>query len=116
MSRLNWYNTLAEFEEAKNSLQYPSVCWIASEKMAYATPKKIIPDESQKEYDLWLIDAGATKIAVVKEIKAITDLGLKESVELVNNCPKLVKAGINMEEGEEYKKRIEAAGGKAELR
>ena len=46
MSRLNWYNTLAEFEEAKNSLQYPSVCWIASEKMAYATPKKIIPDES----------------------------------------------------------------------
>ena len=78
--------------------------------------KKIIPGESQKEYDLWLIDAGATKIAVIKEIKAITGLGLKESKDLVDNCPKPVKEGISREEGEEYKKRIEAAGGKAELR
>ena len=65
---------------------------------------------------MWLIDAGATKIAVNKEIKAITGLGLKESKDLVDNCPKPVKESISREEGEEYKNRIEAAGGKAELR
>ena len=65
---------------------------------------------------MWLIDAGATKIAVIKEIKAIAGLGLKESKDLVDNCPKLVKESISREEGEEYKNRIEAAGGKAELR
>jgi len=63
-----------------------------------------------------LADSGANKIAVIKEIRAVTTLGLKEAKDLVESAPKPVKEGATKQEAEEIKKKIEAAGGKVELK
>lgn len=70
----------------------------------------------QTEFTLVLADAGAKKINVIKEIRAITGLGLKEAKELVESAPKNVKEGIEKAEAEELKKKLEAAGAKVELK
>ena len=68
------------------------------------------------EFTVVLAAAGANKIAVIKEIRAITGLGLKESKDLVEGAPKTVKEGATKEEAEEIKKKLEAAGAKVELK
>ena len=73
-------------------------------------------EEEQTSFTVNLTGAGANKIAVIKEIRAITELGLKEAKELVDSAPKPVKENIPKEEAEEIKKKIEAAGGTAELK
>ena len=72
--------------------------------------------EEKSEYDVELTDAGSQKIAVIKAIKGVTGLGLKEAKELVDGAPKIVKEKMPKEEAEELKKQIEEAGGKAELK
>jgi large subunit ribosomal protein L7/L12 len=72
--------------------------------------------EEQTEFDVILTGDGGKKIQVIKEVRAITGLGLTEAKALVEGAPKAVKEGINKAEAEEIKKKIEAAGGTVELK
>jgi len=72
--------------------------------------------EEKTEFNVVLTDAGANKIGVIKEVRAITGLGLKEAKDLVEGAPKPVKEGVNKAEAEEIKKKLEAAGAKVELK
>ena len=70
----------------------------------------------QDEFDVVLEAAGDKKINVIKEVRALTSLGLKEAKDLVEAAPKAVKEGVNKEEGEKLKAQLEKAGAKAELK
>ena len=72
--------------------------------------------EEQDAFDVVLVDFGGNKIAVIKEVRGITGLGLKEAKELVEGAPKPVKEGVPKEEAEELQKKLEAAGAKVELK
>ena len=72
--------------------------------------------EEQTEFDVILISQGDKKIQVIKEVRAITGLGLKEAKELVESAPKAIKEGIAKDEAEEIKKKIEEAGGQADVK
>jgi len=72
--------------------------------------------EEKTSFTVMLTGAGANKIAVIKEIRAITELGLKEAKELVDSAPKPVKENIAKEDAEEIKKKLEAAGASVELK
>ena len=72
--------------------------------------------EAQTEFTVVLLAAGANKIGAIKEVRAITGLGLKEAKDLVEGAPKAVKEGINKAEAEEIKKKLEAAGASVELK
>ena len=72
--------------------------------------------EEKTEFDVILADAGANKIAVIKEVRTITGLGLKEAKDLVDGAPKEIKKGVAKEEAENMKKTLEAAGAKVELK
>ena len=74
------------------------------------------PVEEQTEFNVMLIDAGANKINVIKEVRAITGLGLKEAKDLVEGAPKAVKEGVGKDEAEKVKKQLEGAGAKVELK
>ncbi len=73
------------------------------------------PAEEKTEFNVILKEAGANKIGVIKEVRAITGLGLKEAKDLVEGAPKPVKEGANKAEAEDIKKKLEAAGAKVEL-
>ena len=72
--------------------------------------------EEPTAFDVILVGAGANKIQVIKEIRAVTNLGLKEAKELVESAPKPVKTGIKKEEAEEIKKKLEAVGAQVQLK
>ena len=72
--------------------------------------------EEKTEFDVELTDFGGNKIAVIKEVRGITGLGLKEAKDLVEGLPNPVKEGVPKEEAEEILKKLEAAGAKAELK
>ena len=72
--------------------------------------------EEKTEFDVVLADAGANKINVIKEVRAITSLGLKEAKDLVEGAPKTVKEGVSKDEAAELKKKLEAAGAKVEIK
>jgi len=72
--------------------------------------------EEKTEFDVVLTTAGDKKIAVIKEVRAITGLGLKEAKELVDSAPKAVKEGIAKEEAEKIKAQLEEAGAQVELK
>ncbi len=72
--------------------------------------------EEQTEFDVILADAGAKKINVIKEVRGITGLGLKEAKDLVEAAPKAVKEGVSKGEAEELKAKLEEAGAKVELK
>jgi large subunit ribosomal protein L7/L12 len=74
------------------------------------------PAEEQSEFTVVLADAGANKIGVIKEVRAITGLGLKEAKDLVEAAPKPVKEGASKADAEEIKKKLEAAGAKVQLK
>ena len=74
------------------------------------------PVEEQTAFDVILAGAGTNKIQVIKEIRAVTSLGLKEAKELVESAPKPVKTGIKKEEAEEIKKKLEATGAQVQLK
>ncbi len=73
-------------------------------------------EEEKDEFDVILADFGSNKIAVIKEIRAITGLGLKEAKELVEGAPKPVKEATTKDDAEEIKKKLEAAGAKVEVK
>ena len=72
--------------------------------------------EEKSEFDVVLTEFGGNKIAVIKEVRTITGLGLKEAKDLVEGAPKEVKTGVNKKEAEEIKQKLEAAGAKVELK
>ncbi len=74
------------------------------------------PAAEQTEFTVVLAAAGEKKINVIKEIRAITNLGLKEAKDLVEGAPKTVKEGVNKQEAEDIKKKLEDAGAKVELK
>ena len=74
------------------------------------------PAEEKTEFTVVLANAGTNKINVIKEVRAITGLGLKEAKDLVEGAPKEVKAGVAKAEAEELKKKLEAAGAKVEVK
>lgn len=73
-------------------------------------------EEEVTEVSVVLADAGGNKIAVLKEVRAITGLGLKEAKDLVDGAPKEIKAGVKKEEANEIKAKLEAAGAKVEFK
>ena len=73
-------------------------------------------EEEKTEFDVYLKDVGAKKIQVIKAIRQITSLGLKEAKDLVDSAPCLVQKGVSKEEAESSKQKIEAEGGVAELK
>ncbi|SHM09349.1 50S ribosomal protein L7/L12 [Roseibium suaedae] len=73
-------------------------------------------EEEKTEFDVVLADAGDKKINVIKEVRAITGLGLKEAKELVEGAPKTVKEQVSKAEAEDLKKKLEEAGAKVELK
>ena len=73
-------------------------------------------EEEKTEFDVILVDAGANKINVIKEVRAITGLGLKEAKDLVEGAPKPVKEGVSKAEAADLKKKLEEAGAKVEVK
>ena len=74
------------------------------------------PVEENSEFTIMLTSAGDKKINVIKEVRAVTALGLKEAKDLVEGAPKEVKSGVNKKEADEIKAKLEAAGAKVELK
>ena len=74
------------------------------------------PSEEKDEFTVMLTAVGDKKINVIKEVRAVTELGLKEAKDLVEGAPKEVKSGVNKKEAEEIKAKLEAAGAKVELK
>tara|TARA_B100000575_G_C22949802_1_gene549333 strand:- start:354 stop:728 length:375 start_codon:yes stop_codon:yes gene_type:complete len=74
------------------------------------------PAEEKSEFDVVLAEAGSNKIAVIKEVRTITGLGLKEAKDLVEGAPKPLKQGVKKEDAETMKKSLETAGAKVELK
>ena len=72
--------------------------------------------EEKDEFDVILISSGDKKIQVIKEVRAITSLGLKEAKELVESAPKAIKEGVSKEEAEKVKEKIESAGGQVDIK
>jgi large subunit ribosomal protein L7/L12 len=81
---------------------------------AGAAPAAVV--EEKTEFNVILASAGAQKINVIKEVRAITGLGLKEAKDLVEGAPKAVKEGVNKDEAEKIKKQLEGAGATVELK
>jgi len=85
--------------------------------MAAGAPGAAAEEEEEKtSFTVVLASFGGNKIAVIKEIRAVTDLGLKEAKELADSAPKPVKENVSKEEAEEIKKKLEAAGATVELK
>ncbi|HKK54434.1 MAG TPA: 50S ribosomal protein L7/L12 [Patescibacteria group bacterium] len=72
--------------------------------------------EEKTEFDVELTDAGSTKIAVIKAVRAITEMGLKDAKDLVDGAPKVIKEAVKKEEADDMKAQIEEAGGKVTLK
>ncbi len=88
----------------------------AAAPIAAAAPGAAAGGEEKSEFTIFLAAAGDKKINVIKEVRAITGLGLKEAKDLVEAAPKEVKAGVAKKEAEEMKAKLEAAGAKVELK
>lgn len=74
------------------------------------------PEEEQTEFTVMLTEIGANKIQVIKAVRELTSLGLKEAKDVVEAAPKAVKEGVNKEEAQAAKEKLEAAGAKAEIK
>ena len=88
----------------------------AATAVAAAPAAAAAPAEEKSEFTIFLSSSGDKKINVIKEVRAITSLGLKEAKDLVEGAPKEVKKGVPKKEAEEAKKKLEAAGAKVELK
>ena len=109
--------TLTQAAELKTALEDKfGVTASAPMMMAAAPAAAAAVVEEQTEFNVELTDAGANKINVIKVVREITGLGLKEAKDLVEGAPKAVKEGVSKEEAETLKKKIEEVGGKVSLK
>jgi large subunit ribosomal protein L7/L12 len=111
-------STLTVVEAAELSKQLEEKWGVTAAAPAAAAPAggAAAPTEEKSEFSLFLAAAGDKKINVIKEVRAITGLGLKEAKDLVEAAPKEIKGGVAKKEAEEFKKKLEAAGAKVELK
>ena len=109
--------TVVEAEEINKKLEKKWVVPAAAPVAAAPAGGAAAPaGEEKSEFSLFLAAAGDKKINVIKEVRAITGLGLKEAKDLVEAAPKEVKSGVAKKDAEEFKKKLEAAGAKVELK
>ena len=109
--------TLIEVSELVKELEETfGVSAAAPVAMAAAAAPSAAEAEEKTEFTVVLADAGANKINVIKEVRAVTNLGLKEAKDLVEGAPKAVKEGITKDEAADIKKKLEAAGAKVEIK
>ena len=108
--------TVVEAAELSKQLEEKWGVTAAAPVAAAAAPGAAPAGEEKSEFSLFLAAAGDKKINVIKEVRAITGLGLKEAKDLVEAAPKEVKSGVAKKEAEEFKKKLEAAGAKVELK
>ena len=119
---INWLSSQSVLEiaglvkdlEAKWGVSAAAPVAVAAAGPAAAAPAA--PAEEKTEFTVMLVEAGPNKIGSIKEVRAITGLGLKEAKDLVEGAPKAVKEGVSKAEAEEIKKKLEAAGAKVELK
>ena len=109
--------TVVEAAELSKQLEEKwGVTAAAAVAAAPASATAAAPAEDKDEFTVMLTAAGDKKINVIKEVRAVTELGLKEAKDLVEGAPKEVKSGVNKKEAEEIKQKLEAAGAKVELK
>ena len=112
-------SSLSVMEAAELSKLLEDKCGVSAAAPAAAAPAAAAGEaavEEKTDFDVVLTEAGSNKIAVIKEVRTITALGLKEAKELVEGAPKPLKQGVAKAEAEEMKKALEAAGAKVELK
>ena len=113
-------SSLTVVEAAELSKQLEEKWGVTATAAAAAAPSAgataAQPAEEKDEFTIVLAAAGDKKINVIKEVRAVTSLGLKEAKDLVEGAPKEVKTGVKKQEAEEIKKKLEAAGAKVELK
>ena len=109
---------LTVVEAAELSKQLEEKWGVTAAAPAAAAPAggAAAPAEEKSDFTIFLNSAGDKKINVIKEVRAITGLGLKEAKDLVEAAPKEIKGGVAKKEAEEFKKKLEAAGAKVELK
>ena len=112
---------LTVVEAAELSKQLEEKWGVTAAAAVVATPApgaagEAAPAEEKDEFTIMLTSAGDKKINVIKEVRAVTTLGLKEAKDLVEGAPKEIKTGVNKKEAEEIKAKLEAAGAKVELK
>jgi large subunit ribosomal protein L7/L12 len=108
---------LSEFiKELEDTFGVSAAAPVAVAAVGAAPAEAAAPVEEQTEFSVVLTNVGAQKINVIKEIRVITSLGLKEAKELVETAPQTVKEGISKEDAEKYKKQLEGAGATVEIK
>ena len=107
---------LTVVEAAALSKQLEEKWGVTAAAPAAAAPAAAAPIEEKTDFTIFLAAAGDKKINVIKEVRAITGLGLKEAKDLVEAAPKEIKKGVPKKDAEEAKKKLEAAGAKVELK
>lgn len=113
--------TVLELKELKEAFEerfgVTAAAPMAAMPMMMAGPADAAPAvEEQDEFDVILVEAGEKKINVIKEVRALTNLGLKEAKDLVDGAPKPVLEKVSKEDGEKAKAQLESAGAKVELK
>jgi large subunit ribosomal protein L7/L12 len=112
-------SSLTVVEAAELSKQLEEKWGVTAAAAVAAAPAAVggdAPAETKDDFTIILAAAGDKKINVIKEVRAITELGLKEAKDLVEGAPKEVKTGVNKKEAEEIKSKLEAAGATVELK
>ena len=107
---------LTVVEAADLSKQLEEKWGVTAAAPAAAAPAAAAPVEEKTDFTIFLAATGDKKINVIKEVRAITGLGLKEAKDLVEAAPKEIKKGVPKKDAEEAKKKLEAAGAKVELK
>jgi large subunit ribosomal protein L7/L12 len=108
---------LSEFiKELEDTFGVSAAAPVAVAAAGAAPAEAAAPVEEQTEFSVVLTNVGAQKINVIKEIRVITALGLKEAKELVETAPQVVKEGVSKEEAEKFKKQLEGAGATVEIK
>ena len=108
--------TVLELAELVKALEEEFGVPAAAATVTVAAGAAAPAEEEKTEFDVVLTEIGDAKTAVIKAVKEITGLGLKESKEIVDNAPKAVKTGVSKADAEEMQKKLEAAGAKVELK
>ena len=108
--------TVLELAELVKALEEEFGVSAAAATVTVAAGVAAPAEEEKTEFDVVLTEIGDAKTAVIKAVKEITGLGLKESKEIVDNAPKAVKTGVSKADAEEMQKKLEAAGAKVELK
>lgn len=108
--------TVLEAAELSKMLEEKWGVSAAAPVAAAAAGAAAAPAEEKTEFDVILAEAGPNKINVIKEVRAITGLGLKEAKDLVEGAPKTVKEAVSKDDAEKFKKQLEGAGAKVEVK